>query len=381
MQRVPDFRRRLAGLCFLLMLALLALLAAAAGCGGGQSSGIITTVAGDGNQNYDGDNVLATSTTLNNPRGVVVDSSGNQYIADTNNNRVRKVTASTGIITTFAGNGTRGYSGDSGQAASAELYYPMDVVLDGNGNLYISDYGNNVVRKVVISSGVITTVAGNYTLGAGYSGDSGAATSAQLSSPVGIAVTSAGDLYIADLGNAVVRKVTASSGVITTVAGNYTLGAGFAGDGGAATSAQLNNPIGVALDSSSNLYIADESNQRIRKVTTGTGIITTFAGSGTQGFSGDGGNAGKADFNDPTGIVLDSSGNLYVSDTGNQRIRLVAGGKIRTIAGDGDVGLSGDGDRATSATFNNPQGLALHSGNLYVADVADNVIRKISPAY
>ena len=217
---------------------------------------------------------------------MAVDASGNLYIADTGNNRIRKVSA-TGIITTVAGNGSAGYSGDGGPATSAQLDGPEGVAVDGSGNLYIADTCNNRIRKVS-ATGIITTVAGNGS--AGYSGDGGPATSAQLSLPAGVAVDGSGNLYIADSGNNRIRKVSAT-GIITTVAGNGS--PGYSGDGGPATSAQLNQPAGVAVDASGNLYIADSSNNRIRKVSA-TGIITTVAGNGFDGYSGDGGPATSA---------------------------------------------------------------------------------------
>ena len=211
---------------------------------------------------YAGDGGTATSVELFSPLGVTVDASGNIYIADSGNNRIRKVTASTGIITTVAGNGTGGYSGDSGVATRAELNSPSGVAVDASGNIYIVDSGNNRIRKVTASTGVITTMAGNGT--GGYSGDNGVATSAELNSPYGVAVDASGNIYIADTNNLVIRTVTASTGIITTVAGNGT--AGSSGDGGAATSAELSYPTAVVVDSPGNVYIADYNNNKVRTV-------------------------------------------------------------------------------------------------------------------
>jgi hypothetical protein len=235
---------------------------------GKMSNGVATTVAGGGYYLVLGDNGPATSAYLYDPGGVAVDSAGNVYIADGENNRLRKV--SNGVITTVAGNGTPGFSGDNGPATSAQLHDPARVAVDSAGNLYIADNNNYRIRKV--SNGAITTVAGNGTRG--FSGDNIPATSAQFHDPFGVAVDSAGNLYIADSGNNRIRKV--ANGIITTVAGNGT--PGFSGDNGPATSAQLNGPAGVAVDSAGNLYIADGGNNRIRKVS--NGVITTVAGNG-----------------------------------------------------------------------------------------------------
>jgi sugar lactone lactonase YvrE len=333
------------------------------------SNGAITTVAGNGTLGFSGDNGPATSAQLFDPDGVAVDSAGNLYIADWNNDRVRKV--SKGVITTVAGNGLRGFSGDNGPATSAQLNSPhtsaqlsdpIGVAVDSAGNLYIADAGK--IRKV--SKGVITTVAGN---GTGFSGDNGPATSAQLSSS-GVAVDPAGNLYIADTWNNRIRKV--SNGVITTVAGNGTEGS--SGDNGPAISAQL-SASGVAVDSAGNLYIADEFNNRIRKVS--KGVITTVAGNGLRGFSGDNGPATSAQLNRPRGVAADSAGNLYIADTWNDCIRKVSNGVITTVAGNGTGGLGGDDGPATSAQFSLPAGVAVDSaGNLYVAD--SRRVRKVS---
>jgi sugar lactone lactonase YvrE len=341
------------------------------------ATGIITTVAGNGNPASGGDGAAATSASLSGHAGLAVDSAGNLYIADQVNNQVRKVTASTGIITTVAGDGARFFSGDGGAATSANLAAPYGVAVDSAGNLYIADTSNNRVRKVTASSGIITTIAGNGT--AAYSGDGAAAISASLNFPTGVALDSFGNLFIADASNNRIRKVAAATGIITTIAGNGISGSG--GDGGAATSANLNQPYGVALDSSDNLYVADTSNNRIRAVPAATGIIATVAGDGTVGYGGDGGAALNATLSTPNGVVLDSSGNVYFADTGNNRIRKVAasGGIISTIAGNGTTLYSGDGGPAVSAGFRGPEGVALDSsGNLYIADANDNRIRKVA---
>jgi uncharacterized protein (TIGR03437 family) len=329
------------------------------------SNGVITTVAGNGMRGFSGDNGPATSAQLDHPYGLAVDSAGNLYVADTNNQRIRKV--SNGVIATVTGTGTRGSGGDNGPATSAQLANPYGVAVDSAGSLYIADSSNNRIRKV--SNRAIATVAGNGT--PGFSGDNGPATSAHLAYPQGVAVDSAGNLYIADTNNNRIRRV--SNGVIATVAG----GGASLGDNGPAASAQLANPEGVAVDSAGNLYIADTSDSRIRKVS--NGAITTVAGNGTVGFSGDNGPPTSAQLANPWGVAVDSAGNLYIADYGNQRIRKVSNGAITTVAGNGTRGFSGDNGPATSAQFYDPAGLAVDSaGNLYLADYGNNRIRKVS---
>jgi sugar lactone lactonase YvrE len=338
---------------------------------------IITTVAGIGPSGYTGDGGPAISAQFSYPVDAVPDGVGNFYIADLSNSAVRKVAAA-GTITTIAGNGTQGYSGDGGPATSALLSEPAGLALDCSGNLYIADVGNNTVREVT-PEGVISTVAGNGT--AGYSGDGGPASSAELNYPRNLAFDASGNLYIADFYNNAVRKVT-PAGTITTIAGN---GApGFSGDGGPATSATLTNPAGVAVDRGGNLYITDDNNERIRKVTP-SGTISTYAGTGAMSFCGDGGPATDACFFYPNTIAVDASGNLYITDYYNNRIRMVDPfGTITTVAGSGVSGgpsgsYDGDGGPATSAQLNGPGGVSLDAnGNLYIADTGNNRIRKVT---
>ena len=319
------------------------------------SNGVITTIAGSGTAGFSGDNGSATSARLATPLGIAVDSAGGLYIADRDNNRIRKVAS--GVITTVAGNGAQGFGGDNGPATNAQLLSPISVAVDSSGSLYITDTGNDRVRKV--ANGVIATLAGGGTL----VGDNGPATGAQLSHPSGVALDSAGNLYIADEDSNLIWKV--SNGAITTVAGNGT--AGFSGDNGPATNAQLFNPISVAVDSSGNLYIADTGNNRVRKVA--NGVITTMAGNGTPGFSGDNGPAASAQLSFPTAVALDSAGKLYIADTGNNRIRMVANGVITTIAGNGMAGFNGDNIPATAGPLGGPVGVAVDSaGNLYISE-------------
>ncbi len=329
----------------------------------------INTIVGNGTLGFSGDGSAATSAELNRPTGVAVDGSGNIYIADSLNNRIR-VVKSGGSISTFAGNGGYSYSGDGGPATSAQMNSPHGVAADSAGNYYIADSGNNVVRKVS-AGGTITTLAGNGT--AGFGGDGSAATSAQLSGPQGVAVDGAGNVYIADTGNSRVREV--SGGTITTVAGNGT--PGFGGDGGAATSAKLYSPVGLAFDAKGNLYIADTNNSAIRKVANGT--MSTVAGNGLQGYSGDGGPALFAQLNDPQGVAVDAAGNLYITDTLNYVIRMVPpNGNIDTIAGNGVAGYSGDGGAASQAQLSYPAGIAVDSGGDVFFSDAGASVRKIN---
>lgn len=342
------------------------------------SAGIITTIVGNGYDGNSGDGGQAINAEMVFPESIAVDSAGNIYIPDSSNGVVRKVAASTGIITTIAGNGTQGYSGDSGPATSAELNTPMAVAVDASGNVYIADYQNNRIRKVTVSTGVITTVAGTGT--SGYTGDGGSPFSAEISYPLGVAFDSTGNLYIADSGNNVVREIAASSGNITTVAGNHLFG--YSGDGNLAASAEMNNPSSIAVDSSGNLYIADSGNNVVRKVTASTGIISTIAGDGSGGYAGDGGPATSAKLNDPVAISVDASGNLYIADYSNFVIRGVSPtGTITTVVGTGTAGYSGDGGPATSAQLSYPHGVALDSaGNLYIADCGNHVVRVVGAA-
>jgi len=334
---------------------------------------VITTVAGNGSAGFSGDGRPATSAGLRNPYAVGVDGAGNVFIADSDNQRIRKVSAN-GVITTVAGNGAAGFSGDGGPATSASMSLPYSVKVNSAGDLFFVDQGNQRIRKVD-ANGTITTVAGD---GAqGFSGDGGPATSAKLNTPVDVAVDGAGNLFIADYNNGRIRKVDTND-IITTVAGNG--GRGFSGDGGPATSASLNLPYGVAVDGAGNLFIADSSNHRLRKVDT-NGIITTVAGNGTAGFSGDGGPATSAKLNEPDSIVVDGAGNLFFVDYSNQRIRKVgANGVITTVAGNGTAAFSGDGGPATSASLRNAEGVAVDSaGNLFIADQANSRIRRVGP--
>jgi sugar lactone lactonase YvrE len=279
------------------------------------TNGIITTVAGNGSANYAGDGGPATNAGVSGPYGVALDGVGNLYIADTGNNRIRRVDTN-GTISTVAGNGSRTYAGDGGAATNASLYSPYGVALDTTGNMYIADSSNNRIRMVG-TNGIVSTVAGK--AGRGYSGDGGTATNASLNYPYGVALDSLGNLYIADNGNNRIR-IVCTNGIIATVAGKT--GGGYSGDGGAATNASLYTPAGVAVDALGNLYIADSSNNRIRRVDA-NGIITTVAGNGSRTYAGDGGAATNASLSSPESVAVDAWGDLYIADTFNDRIREV----------------------------------------------------------
>ncbi|MBU6402916.1 MAG: serine/threonine protein kinase, partial [Verrucomicrobia bacterium] len=329
-------------------------------------SGIISTAAGNGTQGNFGDGGAAANASLGNPTGIATDSAGNLFIADAGNNRVRKVTAA-GIITTVAGNGTQGYSGDGGSATAANLANPVGVTVDSAGNLFIADDWNNCVRKVD-TRGIISTVAGNASQG--YSGDGGPALDATFTAPAAVAVDGQGNLFIADGGNNRVRQVD-TRGIITTVAGNGT--PAYSGDGGAATNASLRYPGGLATDPAGTLFIADAGNNLIRQVDT-NGVITTVAGNGLFGYFGDGGAATDANLANPIGVALDAAGDLFIADQFNGRIRAVdPEGIISTVAGNGTPGFSGDGGGATDASLTSPSAVALDaSGDLFVADTGNN---------
>jgi len=391
------------------------------------SAGVITTVAGNGSAQVSGMGGPATSVSFTSPEDVAIDTAGNLYIAATPDHRILKVTT-TGIISTYAGTGAAGFSGDNGPATAATMWNPSGVTTDADGNLYIADSSNRRIRKVS-PTGVMTTIAGNGALSS--SGDGGPPLSAAIGFPRGVALDTAGNLYIADANNALIRKVSVS-GLISTAAGNGQQA--FSGDGGPAKGAQLNLPFGLVRDAAGNFYVADSANNRVRKISP-AGVITTVAGDGRDAFGldgipaiqsslkypqglaidgngilhiadgsgrvrkilpdgtiravaggftqslGDGGPALAASLSSPGDMVFDPAGNLYVIDPGHSRVRKIdAQGIISTVAGNGVHGYSGDGGPATNAALWTPSGIALdRAGNLYIADYTNGRIRKVSP--
>jgi len=362
------------------------------------SNSFIQTIIGNNTLAYSGDSGLAVNAELSSPASVSIDAAGDIFIADSENSAIREVVAASGDIQTAAGNGTlcalsTALCGDTGLATSAQLNNPQGVFLDASGNIFIADTADNRIRVVntttatitvagiAISSQTIATVAGTGT--GGYSGDTGAAISAELSSPYGVFVDSNENIFIADTGNNVIREVS-SSGIITTVVGNNTectpAGA-TCGDGGAATSAQLSSPAGVFVDATEDIFIADTFDNRIREVTASTGIIATVAGTGARGYSGDGSAATSALLDSPYGVYVDTAGDIFIADTQNFVIREVLAGNIQTVAGNNTQGFSGDGGQSTLAELNSPTGLFGNAaGNLYVADTDNTRIRQLVPA-
>ncbi|HXI01893.1 MAG TPA: hypothetical protein VNI57_01840 [Candidatus Saccharimonadales bacterium] len=412
-------------------------------------TGIITTVAGTGTAGFSGDGGPATSAMLDSPYDVAVDASGSLYISDSDNHRVRMVDGATGIITTVAGTGTAGFDGDGGPATNATLFAPVGLVLTAAGNLFIADYGTDLdgpfggrVRVVDAATGIISLYAGagassgenipatdlqmnapegldldaagnlfmadagdplfvgpeltgrlyrvdqatglvsTYAGGALGIGDGGPAADAILGGTKGLAIDGSGNLFESESGPWVVRRIDAVTGVITTVAGSPDAGLGT-GDGGPAVMAGLYQPQGLALDASGDLFIADVHDQRVRRVDMTTGIIDTYVGNGTQGFSGDGGAATSASLNYPSDVAFDSSGNLYIADRLNSRIRKVDSHNkhISTAAGNGTPGFSGDGGAAIDASLRSPQAIAFDAAdNLFIADSENYRVRRVDGA-
>jgi len=318
--------------------------------------------------------IQATTVPLTLPAGIAFDAAGNLYIADLNDNVIRKVDLA-GIVTTVAGDGEQGFSGDGGAATSAQLDSPASVAVDANGNLYIADTHNHCIREV--SQGNITTIAGTGV--PGFSGDGGAAVSAMLNQPTALAVGADGSLYVADTDNHRIRKIVfgSSSTTITTVAGNGEQF--FSGDGATATLAGLDSPNGIAVDAAGKIYIGDTHNQRVRVVDT-TGVISTLAGNGSKTYAGDGAAAASASLASPRGLSVDALGNIYVADSDNHRIRLIAKtGTITTLAGNGSQGFTGDGGPAVNATLDTPRATAVAAtGVVALSDTNNQRVREVS---
>ncbi|MEO8760214.1 MAG: T9SS type A sorting domain-containing protein [Bacteroidia bacterium] len=346
----------------------------------------IYTIAGNGVADNTGNGGPASNAAIQQPSQIAIDASRNVYFSDAAANVIRKIDANTGVITIFAGDGTQGSAGanngDGGQATTAQLYQPSGLAVDASGNIYISDHNDYVVRKVDVSTGIITTIAGDGTQGnpGAINGDGGQATSAQLTNPQGLALDAAGNLYINDAYDYTIRKVDVSTGIITSVVGNRTFGS--SGDGGQATAAQLYDIEGLAVDATGNIYISEDYNNTVRVVNASTGIITTIAGNGGNGaFTGDGGAATLADLYAPQGLTV-NNGNLYISDNTNNVIRKVdlSTGIITTVAGIGTTSgdFTGDGGPATNAKLSGPADCKTDfQGNLYIADNYNNRIRYV----
>jgi sugar lactone lactonase YvrE len=342
----------------------------------------ITTLAGTGTPSYSGDGSAAVAAGLNNPYDMIADAAGNVYISDYGNNRIRKV-APSGTITTIAGNGASGFYGDGGQATSAAIRSPKGITMDPSGNIVFSDCGNNRIRKVNMTTGIITTIV-NSGGTSGFSGDGGPATAAQTGFPDGLTYDMSGNLYFADATNCRVRKVD-PSGVINTIAGGTVCWVG--GDGGPASASTLQGPSDVVVDGSGNIFIADEGANRVRKINT-SGIITTISGSAVLGYTGDGGPSSAAKLYYPHALCTDASGNVYLTDQYNNVVRKINSvtGIITTIAGNGygagtgSGGFSGDGGLATAAQLFLPTGVCVVSstGMIYIADQQNNRVRVIS---
>jgi trimeric autotransporter adhesin len=333
-----------------------------------RAQSIITTVAGRGPV-LTGLGGTATGVPFANPKGIAIDAKGNLYIADNTENMIFRVSAS-GIATAFAGTGMTGLSGDGGPATVATLTEPWSVAVDSSGNVYIADFHNERIRKVD-QNGIITTIAGG---GAAQETNEVPAVSQEIFEPFAVAVDSSGAIYFND--GYAIRKVT-PDGIIHLVAGGN--GVGFSGDGGLATKAQLGGATGIAFDGKGNLYFADNSNNRVRKIDP-NGIISTVAGNGQFGFSGDGGPAISASISFPSTVAVDATGNLYIVDYSRCVRKVTPTGTITTVAGNNSIlaPFSGDGGPATSASFDRPYGIAIDSvGSLYISDSLELRIRRV----
>ena len=345
------------------------------------ATGIVTTTAGNGESGFSGDGGPAFTARLDNPFGISFDRENNLFIADQIHNSIRRVDRRSGIITTVAGNETSGFSGDGGEATEASLRLPDSVAVDQVGNIYVADTFNHRIRRVDGQTRLISTLAGRGV--SGFSGDGGPAAAARLRFPSSVAVGPSGDVFFADNFNHRIRKVDVATGTISTIAGTGdtgTFAGGFSGDGGSAIKAELKRPTGVAVNESGDLWIADLGNSRIRMVDHTTGAITTVAGTGESGFSGDGGPAIEAQLQSPWAVAVDDVGNLFIVDRNNHRIRMVdaATKVITTVAGIGESDFFGDGGPAVTAAFGLPSGVAIDSrGNLFLSDTLNGRIRAV----
>ncbi len=344
-----------------------------------RSQAIITNIAGNGITQYIGDGFPATDLSLAVPSGICMHATtGDLYIADYAVARVRKLTPG-GTISTYGGNGTLGFGGDGGPATNAQLREPTGTALDATGNLYITEEYNNRVRRIDAATGIISTIAGS---GAGgYGGDGGNALLAAMEQPAGLCIDKWNNMYIADRGNHRIRRVDAATGIITTVAGNGL--SGYGGDSGPATAAMLSSPMGVCTDTAGNLYIADKDNNAVRRVQLSTGIITTVAGTGAADYSGDNGPATAAKLVQPYSVYMSSRSNLYIADFGNNRIRVVTtDGIMHTLAGSGLFGFVPGSGPALEARLGGPTGVCADAAeNVYFTDGGNSATWKVSPVY
>jgi sugar lactone lactonase YvrE len=336
---------------------------------------VINTICGTGANGFGGDYGPAAGATLSFPSGICMDGRGVIYFSDAQNSRIRMIDT-LGNIATIAGSGLYGYNGDEGPAIDAAMYYPQGICVDRNGRVYFADPAANVIR-VIDTLGFIHVAAGRPGIDSfGYNGDGISATAAKLFGPMDVKCDAAGNLYIADAGSARIRKVD-TFGIISTVAGSLP---GLAGDGGPATAALMNFPCGIALDGSGNIFVADFSNNRVRKIDA-SGTMSTIGGGDTSGYAGDGGPATAALMYQPAFVAADPAGNVYIADQGNDRVREIdRSGIITTFAGNGVFGYTGDGGSPTDAAFMYPAGMVFSaSGNMYVVDNGNFVIREIAP--
>ncbi len=340
--------------------------------------GGIETIAGDGTFDFAGDGLPASDSKLDQPQDMVIDTQGNLYFIDFGNLRIRKI-AFTGEITTVAGSGSRGLSGDGAAAVNATMNDPTGIDVDVNGDIYIADQKNQRIRKVITSGfagGTIITIAGDGQRT--FGGDGGPAAAASFIEPADVAVDDAGNVFVTDMRNHRIRRIDATTGIITTIAGTGT--PGFSGDGGPATAAEIFHPYSIAIDEPRGLlYFGEMNNHRIRKVDLATGIISAVAGDGGFGFGGDGGPATSSTMTFPYGLVTDAVGNLFFSDHLVHRVRRidVRTGIIDTFAGTGTEGFSGNGGAADQAELRFPLGIAIRNGEVYLADMNNSMIRRV----
>lgn len=340
----------------------------------------IATLAGDGRSVSDGLGGLAVLASVGRPRGIAIDSAGDIYVSDQDSDTIQRLEASSGLWTRFAGTGAAGFSGDGGPASSAQLSLPGGMCITG-GRLVFADINNQRIRTIDLGTGVISTIAGSGPTGSGsgaFAGDGGPATSARFNNPFDVAADAAGNLYVGDIQNHRIRRIDAQTGVITTVVGNGLNG--YSGDGGSALNAALGQPRGVTIDPHGNIFFGDQPNDVIRRVDAQTGVITTVAGTGVRGFSGDGGLATAAQIGRPHGLLVDAAGNLTFVDPENDRIRRVSGatGVIHTLAGVGSAGSAGDGGPATSAQLNFPLYLAQSATSIVFTDFSGRTVRRLA---